>query len=332
MARSPAADATGHPERDDRRLLPGTWVEVLPFPDIWRTLDGDRSVDDLPFMPEMLPYCGRRFRVTIRADRTCVYPPEVPFRRLHRTVTLDGLRCDGSAHGGCQLGCTLLWKEAWLKRVRAGDAVRVPGGQDPPNGLRVMQGPSSNLYFCQATQLRRATSPGDPLWKPGQVLRLLSARTFTLAELVAISARMARRKLMRLLEATRRREVGQREPGRALGLQAGDWVFVKSREEILETLDERHMHRGLPFGGDMWEQCGQRRRVGSRVDRIIAEASGRMRTVSDTVTLEGSICDRYLGCARAMPFLWREVWLTRAEPVPAPEAAEPGLRPHGDRP
>ena len=29
---------------------------------------------------------------------------------------LEDLRCDGSAHGGCQAGCLLYWKEAWLTR------------------------------------------------------------------------------------------------------------------------------------------------------------------------------------------------------------------------
>ena len=28
---------------------------------------------------------------------------------------LDDLRCGGQAHGGCQAGCRLYWKEAWLQ-------------------------------------------------------------------------------------------------------------------------------------------------------------------------------------------------------------------------
>jgi hypothetical protein len=333
MVRSPATDGTKQPARDDRRLLPGTWVEVLPFRDLAGTLDQDQSVDGLPFMPEMLPHCGRRFRVSRRAEQTCVYPPEVPFRHLDGTVTLDGLRCDGSAHGGCQLGCTLLWKEAWLRRVQAGNPIREPGEQVPLQELRSMSDPESGVYFCQATQLRRATSPGDPFWKPGHVLGLLSSRTFTLAELVGVFSRLARRRLERLLESIRRRDARPGEPGGGvLGLQAGEWVVVKSREEILQTLDDRGMQRGLPFGGDMWEQCGQRMRVRQRVERIIAEATGHMRTVSDTVTLDDSVCDRYLGCARAMPFLWREAWLRRVEPGPVPGAAKPWQDPLANQP
>jgi lipopolysaccharide/colanic/teichoic acid biosynthesis glycosyltransferase len=65
-------------------------------------------------------------------------------------------------------------------------------------------------------------------------------------------------------------------------------------------------------------------RVLERVDRIIVEATGQLRTVHDTVILEGSVCDRYLGCARGMPFLWRESWLRRvAGPVGAGDPQPP---------
>ena len=30
-------------------------------------------------------------------------------RRMERTVFLDGARCDGGAHGGCQVGCLFFW-------------------------------------------------------------------------------------------------------------------------------------------------------------------------------------------------------------------------------
>ena len=41
------------------------------------------------------------------------------------TVYLDDVRCDGSGHGGCQAGCRIYWKEAWLRGVDAdvGDTV-----------------------------------------------------------------------------------------------------------------------------------------------------------------------------------------------------------------
>lgn len=305
-------------------LLPGSWVEIRPAAEIIRTLDADQSLDGLPFMPEMLPFCGRRFRVALRAERTCVHPPEIPFRRLEGSVVLEGLRCDGSLHGGCQLGCMFFWKEAWLARVspsRPAATTTEPGGEPtPPPALRATSRSDPELYFCQATALPQATAPGDPFWKPAQYLRLLKVRTFTLAELLLMFARPGARRIGRLLRSvTPRRTVADVPKEAALRLEPGEWVEVKSRDEILRTLDDRRMLKGLSFGGDMYEQCGRQMRVQERVDRVIEERTGRLRSVHDTVILEGSICDRYMGCARGMPFLWREGWLRRVETSPSGE-------------
>ena len=302
-------------------LLPGDWVEVLPASEILPTLDADQSLEGLPFMPEMLPSCGQRYRVALRAERTCVHPPEVPLRRLAGAVVLEGLRCDGSVHGGCQLGCMLFWKEQWLRKVpvdRPTVAPSEPSAEPPAAALRSMSRSDPKLFFCQATALPRATAPGDPAWKPGQYARLLKVRTFTPSELFAMFARPGGRWIARRLRSVPQREaaVGAR-PQAALGLEPGEWVEVKSRAEILQTLDANRMHKGLSFGGDMYEQCGRRMRVQRRVDRIIEERTGRLRSVHDTVILEGSICDRYFGCARGMPFLWRELWLKRVQSVPS---------------
>src|ERR1700693_3589619 len=94
-------------------LKPGDVVEVRNAPEIMATLDGDGKLDGLPFMPEMLAFCGRRLHVSKRADNTCALGQP---RRIERTVHLEQLRCDGSAHRGCEAGCLFLWKEAWLRR------------------------------------------------------------------------------------------------------------------------------------------------------------------------------------------------------------------------
>ena len=46
-----------------------------------------------------------------------------------------------------------------------------------------------------------------------------------------------------------------------LGLHAGDWVVVRSQEEILATLDERARLDSLPFQPEMLAFCGRRMRV-----------------------------------------------------------------------
>src|SRR5690606_31216750 len=97
-------------------LKAGDWVVVRDAAEILSTLDEDGCLDRLPFMPEMLAHCGKRYRVRAVAHKTCDTIEATGGRRMHDTVHLDDLRCDGSAHGGCEAGCTLFWKEAWLRR------------------------------------------------------------------------------------------------------------------------------------------------------------------------------------------------------------------------
>ena len=46
------------------RLWHGNLVEVKTPDEIIQTLDAEGALDHLPFMPEMLEFCGRRFRVS----------------------------------------------------------------------------------------------------------------------------------------------------------------------------------------------------------------------------------------------------------------------------
>ena len=96
------------------RLKVGDWVEVRSKEEILATLDRDGCLEGMPFMPEMLSFCGQRFQIYKRAHKTCdtVFP--VRGRRVHEAVHLN-TRCDGSAHGGCQAGCLIFWKQAWLR-------------------------------------------------------------------------------------------------------------------------------------------------------------------------------------------------------------------------
>lgn len=154
----------------------GDWVEVRTKEEILRTLDGEGKLEGMPFMPEMLQYCGKRLQVHRRAHKTCDYSTAFPnhTRRLKDTVHLE-TRCSGEAHDGCQSGCLLYWKHAWLKPInRAGEMVseiapakaardaapsicteeqlseytRVPGSD-----------PTSPTYVCQTTEIPRATTP-----------------------------------------------------------------------------------------------------------------------------------------------------------------------------
>lgn len=297
----------------------GGWVAVRPIAEIATTLDSDGALDGLPFMPEMLPFAGRTFRVAQRARRTCVHPPQIPLPQLTDAVVLSDLRCTGKAHGGCELGCMLFWRTAWLRPADA--APSEPSPADTPLDtapahveLPVRQPGSTDRFRCQGTELPRVSTPGPPLWRPGQYLQFLRDRTHTPLQLATMFGRMSTRIIMRRIAPGR---PGARSggPGRdaSWGAQPGEWVRVKSRQEIESTLDDSGKLNGLAFGGDMAVDCGKTLQVQQRVRHIMDERTGRLRGVKDTVILKDSVCDRYLGCARGMPILWREAWLERVE-------------------
>src|SRR5262245_53466166 len=106
----------------------GDWVRVRSKQEILKTLDQDGRLDKLPFMPEMFAFCGQRFRVFKRAHKTCDPVFTGLARKINDTVHL-GTRCNGDSHGGCQAGCLIFWKEAWLE----------PAFDDPGNGTISVQ-------------------------------------------------------------------------------------------------------------------------------------------------------------------------------------------------
>jgi hypothetical protein len=111
-------------------------------------------------------------------------------------------------------------------------------------------------------------------------------------------------------------------PEEALGLRPGEWVQVKSVEEILSTLDGNRRHRGLLWMTGMRKYCGRRFRVYKPVDTIMLETNGELRKMKHTVLLEDVVCDgtAFGGCDRSCFHFWREVWLRR---VPEPEEHAP---------
>jgi hypothetical protein len=91
-------------------LRAGDWVEVRSKEEILATLDKNGRLQELPFMPQMFEYCGKRFRIFKRAHKTCDTVNPVAGRRVPGGIHLD-LRCDGKAYGGCQASCLIFWKE-----------------------------------------------------------------------------------------------------------------------------------------------------------------------------------------------------------------------------
>jgi len=98
-----------------------------------------------------------------------------------------------------------------------------------------------------------------------------------------------------------------------LGLRPGELVEVKSVEEILATLGPDRKCRGLLWMTGMRKFCGKRYRVLKRVESILLETNGELRTMRNTVSLEGVMCDgaEFGACDRSCFHFWREAWLRR---------------------
>jgi len=109
-----SVDASKIPEKIG--LKPGELVEVRSEGEILATLEEGKFAG-LSFMPEMLKFCGKQFKVLRRINRYIVEGEKSKCIKPRNTVILEGVFCDGSFHGGCDRTCFCLWREKWLKRV-----------------------------------------------------------------------------------------------------------------------------------------------------------------------------------------------------------------------
>jgi hypothetical protein len=96
-------------------------------------------------------------------------------------------------------------------------------------------------------------------------------------------------------------------------LRAGDWVEVRSKQEILWSLDNKGRLDGLPFMPQMFEYCGKRFRVFKRAHKTCDTVNpfrSASRRLENTVHLELR-CDgkAYGGCQAACLIFWKEAWL-----------------------
>lgn len=327
----------------------GDIVQVRPAEEILRTLDARGCLDELPFMPEMLNFCGRRFRVSAVAHKTCDTIDGTGGRRMDRAVHLEAVRCDGSAHGGCQAQCNLFWKDEWLvlardvegaPKVAAKAAPRLGGVAALPT-TRAESCADDVRYFCQATEMTRATRL-LPWWDVRQFFhdvrtgnerigRVLRALLLASLHRVAVRTPFGYRVWNRTYDVLHRNFTDRpmpyveanpseiRPPSQRVEFRAGDRVKVKSKAAIERTLDKTARNRGLTFDKEMTPFCERQGTVRAVVERIIDERTGKMLQMKNPcITLEGVFCtaqysERRLCCPRAIPPYWRDTWLERLD-------------------
>lgn len=294
-------------------LKAGEAVVVRSASEILATLDPDLRLGGLAFMPEMADLVGRRLKVVRRADPLCVEGHGL--RRIDDAVLLEEQRCDGAAHDGCQRGCLMIWKAAWLRR--AGEAAPPISDNGERAALhRLMSGPvrEGDRYLCQSTLLAEAT---QPLRKGTLTLLRDNLKRGELApsRIMEIVARAAAKRALGLLG---RQELGMLKGAdgktlETLNLQPGETVRVRDKAAIAMTLDPRGYNRGMAYEAEMSDHAGKAYRVAGRVDRMIHEETGKMIALKSTVKLDGLNCQGKcaLNCGRANPLYWREAWLER---------------------
>ncbi len=103
-------------------------------------------------------------------------------------------------------------------------------------------------------------------------------------------------------------------PSATLNLQPGEWVEVRSIDEISQSLDENKKYKGVIFMPEMESFCGKRCKVFKKVEIIKLESTMEIRKLTTPpVLLEGVYCDGgyHGGCDRACFHFWMDPWLKR---------------------
>lgn len=289
----------------------GDVVIVREEAEIAGTLDADQKLEGLPFTEEMRVFCGMPLRVLYRAHKTCV--DSTGLRRMHNTVVLDNVFCDGSWHAGCDRMCLLFWKDAWLQPAPSDAQPVIPEPPVGPVAVHEPAGGAPSRWMCQSTELFGATTPLH--WSDWRqyVADFRQNSTSRMLKTMAILVTNKTRRAFHLPESRQLSGPGCPPPDRPLGLEPGELVELKSAREIMQTLDADGKHRGMAFFPEMRSMCGKRYRVLKRAERLITETTGEFRTLRNTVLLEGAVCDgtSHRACPRACQCLVRECWLRR---------------------
>jgi hypothetical protein len=300
------------------RLRPGDLVEIKTPAEILQTLDADGTLDHLPFMPEMVEFCGRSFPVARRVVKTCAFGTASTMLAFNTddVVILKGLRCSGADHDDCPKSCTIFWREAWLRKVSDASVqpkLDMKGSEKLLARLKTKSSPKT--YICQASELLKAAhelSRQERFAKCFDEIRAGNCSSLQMVQRIAIWLFW---RIRRVFLGAYGKGTHKSTPVEGLNLQPGELVEVKSMEGITKTLNETAHNRGLWFSPDQRLLCGQQRRVARRIDKLIVDGTGEVRQLRNTVFLEGSMCGcshvAFGGCPRDEFVYWREIWVRR---------------------
>jgi hypothetical protein len=247
---------------------------------------------------------------------------------MNHTVHLEGLTCDGSAHGGCQAGCLLFWREEWLSPTTEEQARTAEAADHAPailaSNTHATNDSGESVYRCQATDILQATRPLS-IYNPRQYIRDLASGNVTIRALltgifVYIFKKyqmMTQRVFPRWLRIYDGKPypfyqgtgTGARTP--VVAVKPHQLVRIRPKNEIMPTLNAENRNRGMWFDPEMIPYCATQARVERHVEQIINESTGKMIKLGDCVVLEDVVCQGiyHRFCKRGIPLYWRSAWL-----------------------
>jgi hypothetical protein len=141
-------------------LKPGDTVRVKSYREILLTLDTQGFNRGLHWDAELVPYCGKTYRVKTRVERF-VDEKTGRLKKLRTpAVILDGVYCR-SRYSNRKMFCPRAiygwWREIWLERVL--DAPRVESKVGQSNDPRLSMGPGNPVVV--GCDLRHSAPPAE---------------------------------------------------------------------------------------------------------------------------------------------------------------------------
>ena len=246
-----------------RRMKAGDVVALRTPSEILATLDESGATDGLPVLCQRCcNSSAERFVFRLRVERACD-TLTWGVRRLPDAVLLDDLRCDGHAHGGCQYGCRLYWKEAVVEAGRCGWVARGRARIDTSyaalerlvgqNVERDASAAEERIFRCQATDWFGASEPIG-WWNVRWFFNQSTCGDVGFWQFLRTMARIVLDAIGRRLHLIPPEEYLKRDPSikpldpqPVRGLAPGTLVKIRSKEEIVRTLDTNNKNNGLLF-------------------------------------------------------------------------------------
>jgi hypothetical protein len=182
------------------------------------------------------------------------------------------------------------------------------------SGDAKVDGMMQNLDGCQIPLLPQLAEGPAPM--PPQPFKLRFKRTFAKAWNYQVKPRL--KKIYKWWDG----KFAEKVPAAAVAplpipeLKAGDRVRVRSKEEILASLNRFKELKGNAFLDNMWQYCGQEFRVLKVMERFLDERDYKVKKVRNLILLENVICHGttvFGQCDRCCHLFWRAEWLEKLE-------------------